>query len=130
MPGEGKKNNDKGKEWERAIVRYLKEHGFPLAERKLAGKIDDRADIGGIPPCFSIQCKNWTRIDLSAMVADAMRGMTNSGADFGVMVQKRARRGTGQAYTVMPFEVFVQLMVRVATLEESRELDSKFRRKT
>ncbi|KPI09884.1 hypothetical protein OV450_3375 [Actinobacteria bacterium OV450] len=55
-------SQEKGKRGERAMVRFLRDNGFPAAERTKAGKRDDPGDIWvhGIvaPPPIIVSVKN------------------------------------------------------------------------
>ncbi len=55
----------KGSIWERAVVAYLRQHGFPHAERAYgAGRPQDVGDIDGLPGVV-IEAKNHRSIDLA-----------------------------------------------------------------
>ena len=57
-------SKQKGSAHERAVVDYLKTHGWKHAERRLAGDKNDRGDIAGVPGIV-LECKNEKRIDLA-----------------------------------------------------------------
>ena len=41
-------SKSKGTAWETAIVRFLKDRGWPNAERRALGGANDRGDIAGV----------------------------------------------------------------------------------
>ena len=64
--------------FELAIVAFLREHGFPFAERSYgAGRPDDQGDIDGIPG-WCIEAKNCKAIDLAGWCAEASTEAANA----------------------------------------------------
>lgn len=99
----------KGSAFERDVVRYLAEHGFPYAERRLAGAALDRGDIAGTPGiCW--ECKSHARIDLPGFLAELKAEKQNAQAAVGVLVVKRRSKGVDQAYAVMPLADMCELL--------------------
>lgn len=100
----------KGSAWELAIAKYLVEKGWKHAERRIAGSTIDKGDIYGIIGCV-IEAKNEKRIDLSGYLKELEVEMRNAKAETGVvMVKKKGTTDVGQAYAVMPIELWVKLM--------------------
>lgn len=88
MPNPSKR---KGTAAETAVVSYLRDHGFPWAERRaLAGELD-RGDIAGIPSAV-IEVKNGARERLAAWVDEAELERVNDHATVAAVWHKR--RGT------------------------------------
>ena len=54
----------KGNAAERAVVDYLRRHGYPQARRTQAGTRGDIGDIDGVPG-VAIEVKNHARLDLA-----------------------------------------------------------------
>lgn len=99
----------KGTAFETAVVTYLREHGFPTAERRaLAGTLD-RGDIAGIPD-VAIECKAVQAITLAAFVDETERERRNADATYGITVIKRRQKSIGDAYAVMPLKKLVELL--------------------
>jgi Holliday junction resolvase len=70
MPG-GSAPKRRGSQFERDVVRYLREHGFADAERAFgAGRPCDIGDIVGVPG-ITIECKAARSIDLAGFVDEA-----------------------------------------------------------
>ncbi len=100
----------KGSAWELAIAKYLIEHGWKRAERRIAGSNLDKGDINGIDGC-TIEAKNEKRIDLSGYLKELEVEMANAKADTGVViVKKKGITDVGESYAVMPVKIWVSLM--------------------
>lgn len=100
----------KGSAAERAVVAYLRDQGFPHAERRLAGAAHDRGDIAGVPGVV-LEVKAAARTELAAWVDEALVERDNDGADYGIVVHKR--RGKGGAadwYATCSFDQLVRLL--------------------
>lgn len=63
-------SKDKGTSWETACVRWLRDHGYPSADRSPQRGRDDQGDIQGIPGIV-IECKNTARTELAQWLAEA-----------------------------------------------------------
>lgn len=100
----------KGSAWELAIAKYLVSKGWKHAERRIAGSTIDKGDIYGIIGCV-IEAKNEKRIDLAGYMKELEVEIANAKAATGVaIVKKRGTTNVGEAYAVMPVEVWVALM--------------------
>ena len=86
----GKAPKRKGSAYERQIVAYLQAHGYPHAERKLAGKTDDTGDIEGGPPGLTLELKSHARWALAKWMDEAELESEHSGTDCGVVVVRRS----------------------------------------
>ncbi len=105
----------KGSAFERDIVRFLVEHGFPDAERAYgAGRPEDIGDIVGIPG-ITVECKAAKSIDLAGFVDEAERERLNARQAYGVVIVKRRGKPTSAAYVVMTFESFTRLVADEVT---------------
>lgn len=103
-------NKTKGNAAERAVVNYLRENGFPYAERARSGWADDRGDIDGLPG-VCIEVKNERRIDLSGYVTELLREKIAGRATTGVViVKKRGTSDVGSWYAVAPVSLWVDLL--------------------
>lgn len=89
----------KGTGAETAIVRFLREEGFPHAERRALNGAKDRGDIAGIPGLV-IESKAGARCDLAEWVDEATVEQANDGADYGVVWHKRRGRTDPAAWFV------------------------------
>jgi hypothetical protein len=107
----------RGTAWETAVVRYLHEHGFPNARRKvLTGKLDEGdIDLGSCE--VTIEAKNTQKITLSEFVDEARIEARNSGGGYGVAVVKRRGKGTGESYAVMRLEDWTEFVTRWTKVE-------------
>lgn len=103
------RNKNRGSQWERDVVKYLQENGFPLAERRYgAGLREDKGDIRGVP--VTLECKNHAQISLSTFLDEAILEAKHAGTKLGAAVIKRRNKGTKDAYVVMSLEQYVELM--------------------
>lgn len=99
----------KGTEWESTVVTYLRDHGFPFAERRaLSGNLD-KGDITGVPGVM-LECKDVASITLSTFMQEVQVQKANAGAQVGAAIIKRRRKGVAEAYVVMPLHQFVELI--------------------
>lgn len=110
-------NKQKGSQWERDILFYLRNEGYDAERLHLAGK-DDEGDIilklGGLP--YIIEAKNEKRIDLAGYVTEAAREAANYGSKRGlglpgvnyIALVKRRQAGTGEAYAVTPLHEWLR----------------------
>lgn len=104
------KQRQKGTAAETAVVNYLKEHGFPYAERRALHGTADKGDITGCGPVV-FEVKNHKTLDLAGWIKELEAETVNADANVGAVVAKK--RGTtdpGQWYAVMPFEWLVWLL--------------------
>lgn len=100
----------KGTRWESAIVTYLNEQGFVMAERRaLAGALD-KGDITGIPGVV-IEAKNTKTIPLAQFLDQANVEARNANAEVGVAWIKRRGKGSpADGYVVMDGAAFLELL--------------------
>lgn len=104
------RQRQKGTAFETLIVDYLRDHGFPYAERRALHGTNDKGDITGTGPLVW-ECKNHKTLALSEWMRETEIERDNATADVGVLVVKR--RGYGQAadqYAVLPLAVLVALL--------------------
>ena len=103
-------SKQRGTRWESAIVAYLREHGWPHAERRsLAGK-HDRGDVAGVIGCV-IEAKSQARHSWSEWLDEAEAEKSNDGADVGVVwAHRRGKASPADGYVVMTGAQFVELL--------------------
>lgn len=105
------KQRAKGTAAETAVVRYLRTHGFPHAERRALHGAHDLGDITGCGPLV-LEVKNHSKHDLAGWANELEAEMDNARVDVGAVIAKR--RGTtnvGEWYAIMPVEVLAHLLV-------------------
>lgn len=104
------KAKQKGTAAETAVVKYLRDNGFPYAERRALHGNLDKGDITGCGPIV-FEIKDHAKITLSAWLKELHDEMVNANADTGAVIAKR--RGTMKVadwYAVMPVCVLVDLL--------------------
>ena len=113
VSGAGRVTMSKSKQigtlWERTVVEYLREHGFPYAERRALAGVNDKGDIAG---CLGImwECKAEKQIRLSAYMDEVRVQTANADAVVGAAVVKRRQHNVERAYVVMELCDFVKLV--------------------
>jgi hypothetical protein len=91
-------------------VEFLRQNGFPYAERRALHGALDKGDITGIPGVV-IEVKDHAKITLAEFISELKEEVNNANAETGVAVIKR--RGTlqvGDWYAVMPVSWWVDLL--------------------
>ena len=104
------KSKQKGTAAETAVVRYLRENGFPYAERRALTGNYDQGDITGCGPIV-FEVKNHKSMDLAGWIQGLITEIANANAITGAVVAKK--RGTtfpGDWYAIMPFGLLVELL--------------------
>jgi hypothetical protein len=100
----------KGSAFEREVVRVLRGHGHPRAERAYgAGRPRDVGDVAGVSG-FAVEVKAHRSIDLAGWCDEAAREATNVGAGTVGVVAKRRRRPAEDAYVVLRLADFAELV--------------------
>lgn len=100
----------KGSAFEREIVSFLRDHGFPYAERAYgAGRPADVGDINGVAG-FVLEAKCHKTIDLAGWAAEAAAEAVNARASWWAVIAKRRNRPIEDAYVVMPLGQFAKLL--------------------
>lgn len=102
------RSKQKGTAWESRIVSYLKEHGFPYAERRALSGALDKGDIA--LPGICIEAKNAKAIDLAGWMDEAVKEKANARVPIGVVCFPRRSHATGRAYVLMELEQFCEMV--------------------
>lgn len=93
---------DIGTAAETAVVRYLRNHGFPLAERRALRGARDAGDITGTPGiCWSVKGGQMAKDAGDGLVEDWLSDLDkqtrHAGADYGILVMQRRGYGPDRA---------------------------------
>ncbi len=99
----------KGTAFEAAIVDYLNEHGWTRAERRALNGAQDRGDIAGIAGLV-IEAKNCKTLDLAGWLTELEVEIANDHATTGVVVAKRRGKNVSQAYAILSFGSYCELL--------------------
>lgn len=99
----------RGTAFETAVVNYLREQGFALAERRALSGTKDRGDVAGVPG-WVLECKSEKTITLPAYMAELEAEMAHAESDWGAALVKRRGKGVGESYAVMPLRLLLGLM--------------------
>ncbi len=104
------KAKQKGTAAETATVKYLREHGFPYAERRALHGTADKGDITGCGPIV-FEVKNHAKLDLAGWIKELEAEMVNADVQLGaVIAKKRGTTNVGDWYAVLPVRVLVELL--------------------
>jgi hypothetical protein len=106
----GSMSRRKGARAENAVVQYLRTHGHPNAERRIAGTDDTLGDITGTPGVVW-EIKDHARDALPSWVDQLDTEITAARCTVGAVIHKR--RGcvdVGRWYATMPVDVLLQLL--------------------
>ena len=108
-------SKQKGTKGETAVVRWLREHGWPHARRIALKGARDEGDLtlgDGIP--VAIESKAVKRWDPAGWMKEIEAEVTNSGAEVGfVVVKKRGTTDPGEFYVVVPLKWLNHLLIKV-----------------
>ncbi|GIG61153.1 hypothetical protein Lfu02_55250 [Longispora fulva] len=100
----------KGRAWEKEIIEYLRESGFPHVERRRLAGSADRGDISGLPGLV-IEAKHERTYRLPEWVRQAEVERDNDGAGVGVVWARRnGQPGAGHGFVIMSGEQFLVLL--------------------
>lgn len=104
------KNKSKGTAFETLIVNYLKQSGFPYAERRALHGINDLGDITGTPGLVW-ECKNHKTLAIAEWLDEAEMERVNANAKYGFVVAKRRGHGKPEEqYVVITLDTLVSLL--------------------
>lgn len=105
------KQKQKGTSAETAVVKYLKQNGFPKAERRALQGVLDKGDISGVDDVV-FEVKDHKKMDLAGWVKELEVERKNALALTGAVIHKK--RGTlnvGEWYATMPVDLFIKLLI-------------------
>ena len=103
----------KGSKAEADVVKWLKDNGFPYADRRIAGAQLDKGDISGVNG-VTIEVKNHARMDLSAWIKELEIEIRNDKAWTGTVLHKRkGKSNVDEWYCSMPANVWLDLINKV-----------------
>ncbi len=104
-----------GSQWERDVRDYLSERGYDAERAYGAGRPDDVGDliVGAWVPLL-VECKVAKRSERAGWLDEARaKGPVEAGA-IPVIVEKRRRKGPGDAYVTLDLAGFCALIDAVA----------------
>lgn len=102
-------SKQKGTSAEVAVRDYLRDSGWPWAERLPTEGAKDRGDIAGLPIC--IEVKNCKTMDLARWIAEAQAEKVNAAQSVAVVWHKRRGKSSpGDWYVTMTGAELVELL--------------------
>lgn len=114
---------DIGTRAETAVVKYLRDHGFPHAERRaLAGALD-KGDITGTPGIVwevkgGEAAKTASDGQILKWLEETDREAENAGTLYGVLIVQRSRKATGSWWAVDSWPLKGQRGMRLHLLSD------------
>lgn len=103
------KSRAKGTLWESTVVAYLREHGYPWAERRALAGAYDKGDI--LLPGMMIECKAEKAIKLAEYMKEVRAQTANCPpGTLGVAWVKAPGKTVDESYVVMSPATFLELL--------------------
>ncbi len=103
-------SKQKGTAWESSVVQYLRECGWPHAERRALSGYKDMGDIAGVIDVV-IECKAAAGHALAEWLDEATIERDNANARHGVVwFKRRGYTSPGRAFVLMDGETFTNLL--------------------
>ena len=100
----------KGTRFETAVAEFLRDAGFPHAERRALNGSKDKGDLTGIPDVV-IEAKNQNRQSLAEWLDEALAERDNADASIGAVWFKRRGKGSpGDGYVLLDGHTFARLL--------------------
>ena len=99
----------KGTSFEVAVVDYLRDHGFPFAERRAQRGTNDAGDVAGVVG-WVLEAKNCKLTELGPWMNEAKHEASNDGVARYAVIHKRRQHGTAEAFVSMPLRLFAELL--------------------
>lgn len=111
------RSKQKGTSTETLVVNYLRENGWPYAERRALSGSLDKGDVAGMPGlAIEVKYGNGT-LKIGPWLTETGIERLNAGADHGILVVKpfgMGEKSVGSWYAVMVAADFFSLMSKVA----------------
>lgn len=100
----------RGTRWETAVATYLRERGWPHAERRALNGNQDRGDIAGVIDVV-IECKSAARHEPGPWLDEAHKEQANGRAAVGVVwFKRRGKTNPGAGFVLMDGHTFTHLL--------------------
>lgn len=102
----------KGTTAETIVVNYLRDHGWPYAERRALMGSKDKGDVTGVPG-LAVEVKSAVRICIPEWMRETETERVNANADYGLLVVKP--KGVGETRiadwpVLLPLSAVVELL--------------------
>ena len=99
-----------GTSWESAIRDYLKERGWPHAERRARTGAKDQGDLTGVIG-VCIEAKNTNRIELAGFLDQAIEEGIHARADVSAAwIKRRGKTSPEHGYVLIDGATFTRLL--------------------
>ena len=107
------KSKQKGTAWETAVVKYLRDHGWNLVERRALSGSQDKGDIANLATPRGqvvVECKAEKAFDLARYLREVRTETENASAWVGVAWVKAPRKSVEDSYILMDPATFLELI--------------------
>jgi hypothetical protein len=108
------KSRAKGTAYENLVRDFLKENGFPEAERESFSSA--LGDIANLP--MTIECKSVAKMTLPIWLEQVGKSSAKTGKP-GVVVHKRIRKNVSQSYCTMELSTLAQILFELKNLRSA-----------
>lgn len=99
----------KGSKFEREVVEYLRQAGFPYAERRALRGTLDAGDIAGVVG-WTLEAKNQKAMNLGEWCKEAAQEAVNAGGRRWAVIHKRRQHNASEAFVTLPLRLFAELL--------------------
>jgi len=96
-----------GTAFESAVVNYLRDHGFPHAERRTLHGTADRGDSAGVAG-WAVECKAVRALDLAGWATEATREAVNARGPWWAVIVKRRGRPVADSYVLLTLATWAE----------------------
>ena len=102
----------RGTQWESAIVGYLNDHGWPLAERRAGRGAKDAGDIAGLPAVIEAKAYAHGSLRLPEWTAEAQAESVHAGVPgrWAVVAKRQGRTSPAAAWVVTNLDHYLDLL--------------------
>lgn len=98
----------RGSKFETDFVEWLRQVGWPDAERRVSNGSKDRGDVAAVRG-WTIELKATKHADLGTAMKEAEKESENAGTTRFMLVKKRRNKGIAEAMVVMPAWLWAEI---------------------
>lgn len=98
----------RGTAFETRLVKYLRENGWPNAERRALSGSADKGDVSGMP--VVLEAKAQKSFDLAGWIDEAKAEAKNAGVPMGIVVFPRRNHSMDEAYALLRLGDLMELL--------------------
>lgn len=99
----------RGSAFERDFVSWLREQGWPDAERRVSEGINDRGDVAGVKG-WTLELKATKHADLGTAMGETEREAKKAGTLRYALVKKRRNKSCDEAFVILPAWLWAEMV--------------------